>query len=102
MEHIKETLRRVPGSNPFTGLYVTTPSGIEVTPESRELFRLTYHEGIFSQEEARLCAELSTLMAEEMHRLGINELSLTMLCSLIYSAGKIDGIRKERARKKAR
>ena len=86
---------------PFSGLYATLPKyKTHVTAEERELYRLAYEYSDFDYRAYNIAQAFTILQAQETQQSGRQELEIAWIASLVYTAGKIDGIRKERARRK--
>lgn len=86
---------------PFSGLYATLPKyKTRPTEEERELYRLVYEYTEFSYRAYNIAQAFTILQAQETVESGRKELEIAWIASLVYEAGRIDGVRQERARRK--
>lgn len=86
---------------PFSGLYATLPKyKTHATAEERELYRLAYEYSEFDPRAYGIAQAFTILQAQQTQQSGGKELEIAWIASLVYTAGKIDGIRQERARRK--
>ena len=71
-----------------------------ITAEERELYRLAYECKEFSYRAYNIAQAFTILQAQGAVESGTKELDIAWIASLVYEAGRIDGVRQERARRK--
>lgn len=79
--------------------YVTIPKLTELTQEDKELYRLSGHQTV-SAELYRTAATITILEAQKLKQIKNGTIDIAWIALTAYLAGKIDGIRQERARRK--
>lgn len=86
--------------NMIKELYATLPTyKTYITEDEKELYYLAY-QSPYDRKAYEMAQAFVILEARDLQRRGCNELDIAWIASLAYYAGKIEGIRKERARKK--
>lgn len=86
---------------PFSGLSATLPQGeINLTAEEIELYKLVYENESFSYRAYDIAKAFTTLQAQEAVKADRKELNIAWIASLAYEAGRVEGIRAERSRRK--
>lgn len=70
------------------------------TAEERELYRLAYECAEFSYRAYNIAQAFTILQAQGAVEDGRKELDIAWIASLVYEAGRIEGVRQERARRK--
>lgn len=86
--------------NQFSGVKINTPlTFVEISPEAEEIFNLAYRHSGYHSYNFTFINQLCAMLAEATRPC---DLPLAMYAGLAYRAGQIEGIRQERARRKAR
>lgn len=70
------------------------------TAEERELYRLAYECTEFSYRAYNIAQAFTILQAQGAVEDGRKELDIAWIASLVYEAGRIEGVRQERSRRK--
>lgn len=71
-----------------------------ITAEERELYRIAYYYKEISNRAYNIARAFTILQAQETVEDGRKELDIAWIATIVYEAGRIDGTREERARRK--
>lgn len=81
-------------------LYATLPTYKKhATAEEKELYRIAYGNE-FDRKAYDIAQAFVILEVHDLKQRGRHEIDIAWIANLAYNAGKIEGIKKERARKK--